>query len=126
MFVRMSESYSSMHRRSNAIQAHHSLLQWGISLILLSLTLLIKAPPGLYLNNFEPSSANMDYILASTCVLSILTRHQTELLSSSPPPSPTLIRGTMLVGVTKIYSIITYCSFYLILCSQFRIFLRTL
>ena len=38
----------------------------------------------------------------------------------------TLVRGTTLVGVTKIYSVITYCSFYLIICSQFRIFLHTL
>jgi hypothetical protein len=47
MFVRMSESYSSTYGRSNAIQAHHSLLQWRISDS--SITLLIKAPPGLYL-----------------------------------------------------------------------------
>ena len=78
----MSESYSSMYRRSNAIQAHHSLLQWRISDSYI--TLLIKAPPGLSstaLNRPLP----IWIILASTCVLSILAGTRQSYHHHHPP-----------------------------------------
>ena len=131
MFVRMSESYSSMYGHSNAIQAHHSLLQWRISDS--SITLLIKAPPGLYLNNFEPSSANMDYPCFNLCsiyfskapdrAIITTTNHQPWFVSQSWQASPKyimllhIVHSILLSVANSIFSCTHWNPATILLCS---------